>query len=293
MSILTFEKDVLNLLNRDIPYSPRVKLSCGEYACGSIVKSINDARVYGYDSINDMISSEEGLSKARLIVEAHDIEPTVEDIQRYFVRSGGYPHNFKPSLAKAIYSKFCNSGDTCLDYSSGFGGRLLGCLCAGKDLQYIGFEPNTKACGELNILGTKAKEIIRDSSDFRIINDGSENISRYVEHESVDFAFSCPPYFKYEIYCLEETQSVVKYPTYEEWLNGYVTETIKGIHESLKTGGMFLIYIMNVTIDRVRYNLIEDWLQIAENTGFTFLWNDAVNKNLKIGGRSSILILRK
>lgn len=291
--MLSIEEDILKLLNKEIPYSLRVKIPYGEYTCREIVKSINDANMLGSKSFNSVLKDEKSLSFAKKILQMSGKEVSMENIYQVLRRGGGFPTNFKPSLAKSIYSRFCKDGDICLDYSAGFGGRLLGCLCSGKNLRYVGFEPNTKTSIELNELGSKVKEVVKDNSSFRIIKDISENISNYIGYSSVDMAFSCPPYYKYEEYCLEETQSIVKYPLYNDWLNGYATETIKGIYRALKVGGFFLTYLMNVKIDGVCYNLIDDWINIAKKVGFSIVECDMANKNFSIAGRSCLIILRK
>lgn len=291
--MLNIEEDILMLLDKDIPYSLRVNIPYGEYTCRSIVKSINDANMLGSKSFNSVLKDEENLSFAKKILYMDKKEVSMDNIKSILRKGGGFPTNFKPSLAKSIYSRFCKEGDTCLDYSAGFGGRLLGCLCTGKNLRYIGFEPNTKTSKELNELGSKVSKVIKDSSSFRIIKDVSENICHYIDCDSIDIAFSCPPYYKYEEYCLEETQSIVKYPIYNDWLNGYVLETIKGIYKALKTNGFFLVYLMNVKIEGVYYNLIDDWVHIAEKVGFSIIGYDVVNKDFSIAGKSCLVILRK
>lgn len=293
MHMLNIEKDILMLLNKNIPYSLRVNMPYGEYTCKEIVKSINDANVRGNKSFNNILKDEENLSYAKTILRMEERDVSLENIKSVLRKGGGFPTNFKPSLAKAIYSRFCKVGDTCLDYSAGFGGRLMGCLCTGKNLNYIGFEPNTNTSLELVKLGSTIKKFIKDDSSFKIINDVSENIEKYLDCGSIDIAFSCPPYYKYEEYCSEDTQSIVKYPIYQDWLDGYVTETISSIYKVLKSDGLFLIYIMNVTIENVRYNLIEDWIGIARNVGFSLVECNESNKNFSIAGRSCLIVLKK
>ena len=291
--MLNIEEDILMLLNKDVPYSLKVNIPYGEYTCKEIVKSIDDASMLGNKSFNRVLKDEKSLSFAKKILQLDKKEVSRKNIESVLRKGGGFPTNFKPSLAKSIYSRFCKDGDICLDYSAGFGGRLLGCLCSGKNLRYVGFEPNTKTSIELNELGSKVKEVVKDNSSFRIIKDISENISNYIGYSSVDMAFSCPPYYKYEEYSLEETQSIVKYPLYNDCLTGYATETIKGIYRALKVGGFFLTYLMNVKIDGVCYNLIDDWINIAKKVGFSIVECDMANKNFSIAGRSCLIILRK
>src|ERR1700722_8788561 len=48
---------------------------------------------------------------------------------------------FKPSIAKYLALRYSNENDTILDYSAGFGGRLLGTISANR--KYIGIDPWT------------------------------------------------------------------------------------------------------------------------------------------------------
>lgn len=287
-------EDILKLNNTDISYSLRVKRTLGEYACYSIVKSINDAKSYNGESINDSLKDLGYVDIIKGLVRERGLEVNNYNIIRCLRSFSNYPRNFKPCLAKSIYSHFCNEGDTCLDYSAGFGGRLMGCLCAGKRLKYIGFEPNTNTSKELVNLGNKIKTYIGKENDFSIITDISENIDKYLECESIDFAFSCPPYFKYEEYCNESTQSIVKYPEYNEWLKGYVSKTVKNIYKVLKKGKYFSIYLLDISIEGVKYPLVRDWIEIAENEGFYLDSCTKVNPNYsKGGGNSCFIVLRK
>lgn len=292
MYTLNIEEDILRLLKKDIPYSLKVNIPYGEYTCSEIVKSINDANIWGSKSFNSVLNDEKSLYYTKKVLQMSNKGVSRESIISTLKKGGGFPKNFKPSLAKSIYSRFCNVGDTCLDYSAGFGGRLVGCLCTGKNLRYIGFEPNTRTYSELNDLGSKVKEVVKEGS-FQIINDISENICYHVEDESVDIAFSCPPYYKYEEYCLEETQSIIRYPEYGDWLNGYVLGTMSSIHKVLKPHGLFLAYLMNVSIDNIYYHLIEDWTNISKKLGYKLVGCNMVNKGFSIAGRSCLIILKK
>ena len=54
-----------------------------------------------------------------------------------------------------------------------------------------------------------------------------------------------PPYFDWEKYSEEDTQSYKKYPTKEEWLNGFLFHTIDKCHYGLKPGGYMLLNVAN------------------------------------------------
>ena len=51
--------------------------------------------------------------------------------------------NFRPTIAKYIYDNYSGGGRV-LDFSSGFGGRLLGAFVSQKVKTYVGTDPSTK-----------------------------------------------------------------------------------------------------------------------------------------------------
>ena len=87
---------------------------------------------------------------------------------------------------------------------------------------------------------------------------------------SVDFAFSCPPFYALEIYSDEKTQSINKFKTYNEWLEGYIGPTIKHIYKALKVDGKFGIDISNFYYKAKKYFFVEDVIRIAEEEGFKY-----------------------
>ena len=94
---------------------------------------------------------------------------------------------FKPTLAKDLIEDFLGDCNTIFDPFSGYSGRMLGTLAAGKN--YIGIDINETTINEsrnlLNYLGLNA--------DIR--NDNIFNIGG-----SYDALFTCPPYENIEIW---------------------------------------------------------------------------------------------
>lgn len=174
--------------------------------------------------------------------------------------------NYSPMRAKAIYEKFCPSGGVIYDYSAGFGGRMLGALSSKNNYTYIGIDPNTETYENLLQLGEYIEKVTGREGTYDIYNACSEDV--ILEPESIDFAFSCPPYFTLEQYCDEETQSINKFPKYEDWLEYYVRPTIKSIYQGLKPDGIFGVNIVNFWIGAKKYMVTEDWIKIAQEEGF-------------------------
>ena len=142
---------------------------------------------------------------------------------------------FKPAVAKVIYDNWLDDRKHVLDYSCGFGTRLLGLLGTGKDAVYYGYEPNSETYANINNMKEYfgAKAYIKKA--------GSETNNLF--EEKMDFAFSSPPFFNTEIYCDEETQCYIKYPKYDIWLNKYWGQTVRNIKQMLIKDGIFAVNI--------------------------------------------------
>lgn len=165
--------------------------------------------------------------------------------------------NFKPSVAMYIYKNFCKNGKV-LDYSSGFGSRMLSAMSLG--MEYVGYEPNSKTYENLKKFG----EFIRANlgGSYCIHNQGSETTIPYKDYFGI--AFSSPPYFDYEIYCEEESQSIKRFPELSEWLTQYWEATIKNCIGSLREDGVFgVCYSPNQKVP-----LIERTIYACGNLGF-------------------------
>lgn len=177
--------------------------------------------------------------------------------------------NFRPTAAHALYKHFCVEGGTVLDMSSGFGGRLLGAMKAG--VHYIGYDPSTPS----------HKGVVEMAKDFgyndkcELILDGSENINQ--PQNSIDFAFTSPPYFDTEKYSNDEGQSYIKFKTKDAWLDGFLKETFARVHTCLKPKRIMAINIANVP----NYKTIEDdAVKAALEVGFEHVdtWKLALSK---------------
>ena len=143
---------------------------------------------------------------------------------------------FKPLIAKHIYNEYVKDGDKILDYSCGFGGRLLGLIATDKKVQYFGYEPNKET------------------------HDGLFNMARYFDfpinikmcgseeeifEDKFDFIFSSPPYFDTERYSDDSTQCYNNYPEYNEWLEKYWGKTISNIKQMVNPNSIFAINVGN------------------------------------------------
>jgi len=178
--------------------------------------------------------------------------------------SGQSVSNFRPTVAKFIYNKYGNNGKV-MDMSSGYGGRLFGFMTSNCK-EYVGCEPATET---FNGLSELKNDLLKYTSDkvVTISKSGSE-IKLNGFDEYFDLCFTSPPYFDTEKYSDEETQSYIKYPTLDLWLNGFLTDTMRNCYDYLKKDGYMIINIANTP----KYNIIEDeTVRIAKSIGFNYV----------------------
>jgi transcriptional regulator with XRE-family HTH domain len=165
----------------------------------------------------------------------------------------GVVANFSPSTARYIYNKYLPEGGSALDFSSGFGGRLLGFMASKPSGTYLGVEPFSKSHVGLE----KMKEYFLDhnkSKSINIIRSPFEDLCSKFNSSSFDMVFSSPPYYGLEIYSEESTQSFIRYPKYEDWLNNFWYLVLDESIRVLKRSGHLIFSIGNYK----SYDLVHD-----------------------------------
>lgn len=193
-----------------------------------------------------------------------------QNIESFF-RNGGRlackVANFPAKEARDIYFRYypnaIGDSDTqlvCLDTSSGFGSRMSSVLLSGHT--YIGFDPNKQLHKKLFECAKWYKDngFINDNQHCRLICKGSET---FIEDlvDSVDIAFTSPPYFNLETYSDDNSASTQNYDNYNNWLLNFVRPTIENTYKYLKVGGYAMINIKNLTRDG-KQKLFDDWYEI-------------------------------
>lgn len=148
----------------------------------------------------------------------------------------------------------------------GFGGRMLGALSSKNDYKYVGTDPNTETMYHLHELGDYIEMVTGREDSYELHCVGSEDFRGPAN--SVDFAFSSPPYFDLEVYSDEPTQCFNKFPELDQWLEGYVRGTIKNIYHMLKPGCCYAVNIADFTVKggkEVAY--VDEWIRISTEEG--------------------------
>lgn len=169
--------------------------------------------------------------------------------------------NFRPTAAAAIYDYFGRGTKdfTVWDMSGGWGGRMLGAIISDVKFYYA-TEPSKHAFDGLHNLA----EDFAGDTDYMIFKCGSE--SWKPERNMFDFCFTSPPYFDLEKYSDEPTQSYIKFPEKDVWIEGFLRETFKNCYYGLKSDGAMAINIANIKGNEIE----KDMIRVAEECGFKF-----------------------
>jgi hypothetical protein len=191
------------------------------------------------------------------------------NIRRAFdLVSGGNIQNFKPMNARAIWEYLCpNLFGRVLDFSSGYGGRMLGALTSNMRYHYTGIDPNTKTYEGLVALGELLTEC-QLGSGYEMHHMPSEDFDP--EPESYNAAFSSPPYFNLETYSNEDTQCMNRCSNLDSWFECYVEPTLKMIHKSLDRDGLYAVNIADYNFDKESFQIVDRWKELSEKVGFNY-----------------------
>ena len=176
--------------------------------------------------------------------------------------------NFKPAVAKFLYQTYVPENGKVLDPCAGYSGRLIGCIAANKNIYYEGIDPDGKtAKGNMRCASLFASKY--DIFD-RIYKFGfsfhlgcAEDIMPKLQG-SYDFIFTSPPYFNVEKYSNIPNQSYLRYPTYEEWMNGFLYKIVNESKRLLTENGKLAINIK----DYKKYAIATDLIKYCTGNGW-------------------------
>jgi hypothetical protein len=176
--------------------------------------------------------------------------------------------NFRPTAAAAVYHRLLpEDGGVVWDMCAGFGGRLLGALACDRVDKYIGTDPDTHTMQGLREMADElvpmAEQFGRRTLDVELHQTGSEVF--VPQRNSLDVAFTSPPYAGWEQYSNEPTQSHKRFPTQDSWLRGFMGATLRNCAHGLRRNGTLALNIANVA----GYpSLARDFVAYAERNGW-------------------------
>jgi hypothetical protein len=182
--------------------------------------------------------------------------------------NGGTIQNFKPINARAVWEYICPvfRGHV-LDFSSGYGGRMLGAMTSNLRYHYTGIDPNTRTHQGLKALGELLDEQ-NIGSGYEMHCCPSEEFAP--NPGFYDAAFSSPPYFNLETYTDETTQCMNRYTNLSAWFDGYVVPTLKMVHKALADDGIYAVNIADYKNGKEQFQIVDQWKEISQQVGFKY-----------------------
>lgn len=172
------------------------------------------------------------------------------------IYGGGRVSNFRPAAARALIANHSGDGSRVVDFSAGFGGRLLGCMTLNRS--YLGIEPASRQLVGLRAMSRSLAKF--SSAQVELRKGCAEDILRTLPCRSADLVISSPPYFKTEKYSRESSQSYCRYPTYEEWKYQFLSEIIRCSHRLLDRRGLLIMNVANTP----RHHIASDVATLAK-----------------------------
>jgi hypothetical protein len=167
--------------------------------------------------------------------------------------------NFRPTIAKAIIERFSEVGQTVLDFSSGYSGRLLGSVVAQRP--YIGIDPSfDQIQGGWSVVDALRRLGVVDV-DILLCQGPAEDLLAGFPKGAAHLIFSSPPYFDRERYSDEPSQSYIRFPKYSDWKRHFLEVAIVESARILKKGGYLALNVCNVH----GYTIADDALEIASS----------------------------
>lgn len=151
--------------------------------------------------------------------------------------------NHRPTLSKTFIDMF--NLKTILDFSTGWGDRIIGFLASNADV-YYGFDPNPCLYkGYQKILKyfnpENKKQVKLHMMPFEeVAND--KNLMDELK-ESIDGVYTSPPYFVIEKYTKHKNQSISNYTDEKLWYDLFLKKAIDISIHSLKINGYLILNI--------------------------------------------------
>lgn len=201
-------------------------------------------------------------------------------------REAIYFHNPEPGLFKisackgileVLYSHSIPKRLKWLDFSAGWGDRLICAIACQFD--YVGFDPNIELYpGHQNIIQTFSE---KDPNEILYLSRPRHKIY-YQPFEDVDIdlliideglfdiCFTSPPYFDLEIYSDAETQSIARYPQFDDWLTNFLFVALEKAWSALKVNGLLVIHIEDIKDGQIvgpMKDYVKDHLKGSEYLG--------------------------
>lgn len=179
---------------------------------------------------------------------------------------------FNPVICEVCYNWFGIDNSVILDPFAG--GSVRGIVAEKLGNSYIGIDLREE---QIEANRINAKECNCDLNKINWITDNSQNVDNYVENESVDLIFTCPPYFDLEVY--SDDKDDISNMDFEDFKNVY-TDILKKCADKLKNNRFAIVVISDVRDKNGGYRDLTGITKEAfKSKGFCF-YNDIILLNV-------------
>lgn len=165
---------------------------------------------------------------------------------------------FKPTLAFSVYEYF--GATSVLDFSAGWGDRLVAAIANKNVKRYRGFDPNTNLTqGHNEILERFVEK--KQRKNYSVTYEPFQSKKAEIkdkdgDDEMFDLVFTSPPFVDFERYSDDISQSVVSYPKLNDWLTRFMFASMYKAWYHLNTGGRMILHITDVYKTHVMEQII-------------------------------------
>lgn len=193
---------------------------------------------------------------------------------------------FDPVLCEICYRWFNVDNGKILDPFAG--GSVRGIVANVLGYDYIGIDLSER---QIKSNYENANELYCDMNKLKWINDDSLNVDKYIDDDSVDMIFTCPPYFDLEIY--SEKPNDLSNMSFDDFEVAY-SKILKSCFSKLKNNRFGVVVIGDVRDKNGYYRNLVDITKKAicdENIGFyndIILLNSLASASLRAEGQFKV-----
>jgi len=243
LSLNEFVKMITNEFNEIIEYAT---LTNGGTACQKTSLLFNPHRLTTKTkssklSIYDALKTESfisGLSRAT-IFKQNKVNELLYQVLQLGINGIQYVNEFPPHVARDIYLEHkLDANSKILDPCAGWGGRMIGASVISNS--YTCFEPSSQTYNGLKKLYDFIKSMNPDfvAKVYNLPYEESNLVNDYY-----DMALTSPPYYDTEEYIEEQTNSFMRYKTFDLWCDNFYLPLINKTMYALKPSGCFVLNI--------------------------------------------------
>lgn len=196
----------------------------------------DDLSVFESLSYDDRLS---GLARLYLYNLEHGVNNAFYNTIQRGYQNIQYVNEFPPFIARTIYKIYGKKDKLrILDPCAGWGGRIIGAASI-PNTHYVACEPSTRTYDGL----VKLAEWLTQLQPTFSAKINCIPFEDFVTDEKFDIALTSPPYYDTEHYSDEETNSLNRYTSFDNWVNGFYEPLIINTINYLYDDAVFIINI--------------------------------------------------